>query len=571
MKLWIDGLPVNTEPGQSLLDGVRLLGLDSEQLSLRPLAARIAGETFTLNYIPERLSDAGPDGTVTMRRAMEASGGRVTLLRYTDRRGREVYARTMQFALFLAVRRLWPGAVAKINFTVGDTLNVTVEKEPTFGPRDIPALKAQMEAVVRADIPLIRRRISTQEAIAAFSADGQEDKARLLAWRSVPYFDVYQYEDYMDYFCGEMAPSTGYATVWDLVSDGGTGVQFCFPEPGNPDVPAQYRELPNFTRVFAESERWCALMDCDTVADLNDLVKHGRLGELIRVNEALHERSFSQIADQIVERKARAVLLAGPSSSGKTTSANRLAVQLRVHGKRPVLMSLDDYYIDRDKIAPGPDGKLDLEHIDTIDTQLFRSQLTELLEGRPVNLPRFDFPTGKRAMSDKVLQLGPDSIVIIEGLHGLNPRLLPEHVESNLVFRMYVSALLPLNLDNHNRIPTSYLRLLRRIVRDYETRNASVSHTLSMWDSVRRGEERWIFPYQENADVIFNSSLVYELALLKRHIFPLLDAVPPEDPWYEEVRSLVKVLNYCVAADADEEVPPTSILREFIGGNSFYK
>ena len=246
-------------------------------------------------------------------------------------------------------------------------------------------------------------------------------------------------------------------------------------------------------------------------------------------------------------------------------------MQLRVHGKRPVLMSLDDYYIDRDKIAPGPDGKLDLEHIDTIDTQLFRRQLTELLEGRPVNLPRFDFPTGKRVMSDKVLQLGPDSIVIIEGLHGLNPRLLPEHVESNLVFRMYVSALLPLNLDNHNRIPTSYLRLLRRIVRDYETRNASVSHTLSMWDSVRRGEERWIFPYQENADVIFNSSLVYELALLKRHIFPLLDAVPPEDPWYEEVRSLVKVLNYCVAADADEEVPPTSILREFIGGNSFYK
>lgn len=571
MKLWIDGLPVNTEPGQSLLDGVRLLGLDSEQLSLRPLAARIAGETFTLNYIPERLSDAGPDGTVTMRRAMEASGGRVTLLRYTDRRGREVYARTMQFVLFLAVRRLWPGAVAKINFTVGNTLNVTVEKEPAFGPRDVPALKAQMEAVVRADIPLIRRRISTQEAIAAFSAYGQEDKARLLAWRSAPYFDVYQYEDYMDYFYGEMAPSTGYATVWDLVSDGGTGVQFCFPEPGNPDVPARYRELPNFTRVFAESERWCALMDCDTVADLNDLVKHGRLGELIRVNEALHERSFSQIADQIVERKARAVLLAGPSSSGKTTSANRLAVQLRVHGKRPVLMSLDDYYIDRDKIAPGPDGKLDLEHIDTIDTQLFRRQLTELLEGRPVNLPRFDFPTGKRVMSDKVLQLGPDSIVIIEGLHGLNPRLLPEHVESNLVFRMYVSALLPLNLDNHNRIPTSYLRLLRRIVRDYETRNASVSHTLSMWDSVRRGEERWIFPYQENADVIFNSSLVYELALLKRHIFPLLDAVPPEDPWYEEVRSLVKVLNYCVAADADEEVPPTSILREFIGGNSFYK
>lgn len=571
MKIWIDGLPVATEPGQRLLDAVRLLGLDSDRLSQRPLAARIAGETFTLNYIPERDTDAGPHGCVTVRRAMETSGGRITLLRYTDRRGREVYARTMQFVLFLAIRRLWPGAVAKINFTVGNTLNVTVEKEPAFGPQDVPVLKEQMAAVVQADIPLIRRRISTQEAIGAFSADGQEDKARLLAWRSAPYFDVYQYEDYMDYFYGEMAPSTGYVSVWDLVSDGDRGIQLCFPDPQNPDVPALYRELPNFSRVFTESERWCALMDCDTVADVNDLVKQGRLGELIRVNEALHERSFSQIADQIIERQAKAVLLAGPSSSGKTTSANRLAVQLRVHGKRPVLMSLDDYYIDRDKIAPGPDGKLDLEHIDTIDTALFRQQLTELLEGKPVRLPRFDFPSGKRVTTDKVLQLGPDSIVIVEGLHGLNPRLLPEHVDRSLVFRLYVSALFPLNLDNHNRITTSYLRLLRRIVRDHETRNASVSHTLSMWDSVRRGEERWIFPYQENADMIFNSSLVYELALLKRHIFPLLDAVPPEDPWYEEVRSLVKVLNYCVAADGEDEVPPTSILREFIGGNSFYR
>ena len=311
-------------------------------------------------------------------------------------------------------------------------------------------------------------------------------------------------------------------------------------------------------------------MDCETVADLNDLVEQGRLGELIRVNEALHERSFSHIADKIIEQNAQAVLLAGPSSSGKTTSANRLAVQLRVHGKRPILMSLDDYYIDRDKIAPGPDGTLDLEHINTIDTALFREHLSRLLDGETVSLPRFDFNTGKRVPSGHQLTLGPDSVVIIEGLHGLNPALLPDNVDHNLVFRLYVSALLPLNLDNHNRIPTSYLRLLRRIVRDYETRNASVSKTLSMWDSVRRGEERWIFPYQENADVIFNSSLVYELSLLKRHIFPLLDQVPPEDPYYEEVRSIVKVLNFVKESDLDWEVPPTSILREFIGGNSFY-
>lgn len=571
MNLWIDGQLTSVAPGESLLDAVRRLGLDHEELSRRPLAARIAGETFTLNYIPQRLCDTGADGTGPMRRAMEASGGRVTLLRYADSRGKQVYTRTVQFILFLAVRQLYPGATAKMNFTVGDTLNVTVEKEPPFTPADVPALKRQVTGIIAADIPLHRRRITTQEAIDTFTADGQEDKARLLSWRSVPHFDVYSYEDYMDYFYGEMAPSTGYVSVWDMVSDGGSGFQFCFPQPDAPDRVSVYRQLPNFSAVFAESERWCALMDCDTVADLNELVRQGRLGELIRVNEALHERSFSQIADRILERRAKAVLLAGPSSSGKTTSANRLAVQLRVHGKRPILMSLDDYYVDRDKIEPEPDGTLDLEHIRTIDTDLFRTHLTALLDGEPVNLPRFDFPTGKRVKTDKILKLGPDSIVIIEGLHGLNPVLLPEHVEKNLVFRMYVSALLPLNLDNHNRIPTSYLRLLRRIVRDYETRGASVGHTLSMWDSVRRGEARWIFPYQEHADVIFNSSLLYELSVLKKHIFPLLDAVTPADPYYEEVRSIVKVLNYVQEADADDEIPPTSLLREFIGGNSFYR
>lgn len=570
MKLWIDHLEYDTKPEESLLDAVKALGLDDRRLSRRPLAARLAGDTFTLNYIPQRSTDADANGTATMRRAMEASQGKISLLRYSDARGKRVYCRTVQFILFWAVRQLWPDAVAKMNFTVGNALNVTIEKEPAFTPADVPALKEQVAELIARDIPLQRSRIPTKEAQAIFQADGQEDKARLLSFRNAPDFFVYRYGDYMDYFYGEMAPSTGYVSVWDIVSDQDQGIEFCFPDPNNPDQVSPYREMPNFTAVFRESERWCSLMECETVADLNDLTEQGRLGELIRVNEALHERSFSRIADQIIEQNAQAVLLAGPSSSGKTTSANRLAVQLRVHGKRPILMSLDDYYIDRDKIAPGPDGTLDLEHINTIDTTLFREHLSRLLEGETVSLPRFDFNIGKRVPSGHQLTLSPDSVVIIEGLHGLNPALLPDNVDHNQVFRLYVSALLPLNLDNHNRIPTSYLRLLRRIVRDYETRNASVSKTLSMWDSVRRGEERWIFPYQENADVIFNSSLIYELSLLKRHIFPLLDQVPPEDPYYEEVRSIVKVLNFVKESDLDWEVPPTSILREFIGGNSFY-
>lgn len=565
MELKIDGHIIEAKPGQSLLDLIRVLGLDSDKLSERPLAAKLAGEVFSLNYIPVREREAEPERS-SIRRAMAASNGNVKLLRYGDPAGRDVYARSVQFMLFLALHRMWPTARAKMNCTVGKALYIEV-RDDRFS---VPVLKEELRSLISLNGSILRRRVPLAQAVQHYQEDGQTDKARLLSWRKQDYFDEYVYGDFADYYYGELVPSMGYLQVWDIIPVDG-GFMFLFPDDNAPDSVAQYEEMPHFLQVSTEGERWCELMGCESVADLNALVQNGKIRELIRVNEALHEKRYSQVADMVCDRCAKAVMLAGPSSSGKTTSANRLATQLRVHGKKPVLMSLDDYYIDRDKILPGPDGEVDLEHINTIDTALFRQHLQELLDGSAVELPTFNFKNGKREWHGEMLQLDDNSVVIVEGLHALNPRLLPNSLDARLVFKLYVSPLLPLNLDDHNRIPTSLLRLLRRIVRDYENRGATVEKTMSMWDSVRRGEKKWIFPFQENADVIFNSSTLYELAVLKKHIFPLLLAVQPEEICYDEVRGIVKILNYVLEADVDDEIPPTSLVREFIGGNTFYR
>ncbi len=566
MKLQIDGRTVFARPEETLLQIIGRLGLRTDKLSTDPIVAKIAGRIFTLNYVPVRQKDLETERR-TVRKAMAASGGSIKLIRYNDAAGAAAYAKTAQFAIFLAINQLWPSARAKMSCNVGNGLYFKVSGDSSFS---VDALKQRVSEIIKQDIPLIRKRIMTADAIEYFAAKGENDKARLFSYREMPTLDVYEYNGFADYYYGEMAASTGFLRVWDIL-EAPDGFVFIFPDPQDPDRISAPPELPKLLSVYNEGKDWCELMECETVADLNELVDSGRIRELIRINEALHEKRFSQVADMICRRGSKAVMLAGPSSSGKTTSANRLATQLRVHGKKPILMGLDDYYIDRDKIAPGPDGTVDLEHINTIDCELFAKHLGELLDGKEVELPTFNFKTGHREWKGKKLSLDESSIIIVEGLHGLNPVLLPGKIPENLIFKMYVSPLLPLNLDDHNRIACSYLRLLRRIVRDFKTRNASVAKTLSMWDSVRRGESRWIFPYQENADVIFNSSTLYELAVLKKYVFPLLAAVGPEDEYYDDANSIVKVLNFIHTADVDDEIPPTSLIREFIGGNSFYR
>ena len=566
MQLMIDGTAVQAQAGESLREIIIQNHMDTDELQTRPLAAKIAGEVFTLNYIPVRASDSTPE-SASVRRAMAASKGEIHLLRYSDGSGKKVYTRTACFLVFLAIRKRWPGGTAKISCTMGNSVYISVKNCQGFS---VETLKDQMQQDIREDFPLIRRRVPLQEAIRQYENNNQRDKAELLQWYDSETFDEYYYKDFSDYFFGEMLPSSGYLTVWNIIPAEG-GFILLYPDDLEPNRPTVFKDSPNFFSVFSEGEHWGTLMECETAADLNRKTVSGSIRELIRVNEALHEKRFSQIADMVCQRNARVVMLAGPSSSGKTTSANRLATQLRAHGKKPILMSLDDYYIDRDKILPGPDGKLDLEHINTLDTDLFRSNIADLLAEKETALPTFNFVTGRREWNGRKLKLGNNSVIIVEGIHGLNPQMVPKDVAENEIFKLYVSPLLPLNLDNHNRIPTSYLRLLRRIVRDYETRGSSVQRTISMWESVQRGEKRWIFPFQENADVIFNSSTLYELAVLKKHIFPLLTQITPEDSCFDEVRSIVKILNYIREADVDDEIPPTSIVREFIGGNTFYR
>ena len=497
-------------------------------------------------------------------------GEKSQLLTFRDTEGRLIYERSLRYIFVLAVHQLFPNRRVRVEHSVGDGVYCEVKgSRNSLTIRDVHALERNMQEIVRRNIPFVRTGVSKRDAMAYYENLGQSDKVDLLAYRPYDTFTLYRLDDMMEYFYGVMVPSTGYVDVFALhLSLPGLVLQM--PGYGDGRTLTPMRSIPKVMNAFAQSAKNDIILRCSNTADLNAMVRGGEVRELIRINEAMHDRAITRIADSFMESGARVLLIAGPSSSGKTTFANRLSIALKVLGMRPVALSLDDYYKNRDAAPLDENGEPDFERLDALDVPLFNDHLVRLLQGEPVCTPRFDFKTGKRSSENHLMHVDADQPIIIEGIHGLNDELTAD-VARNLKFKVYVSALTTLNLDDHNRIRTTEVRLLRRIVRDYMTRGTTPEDTMKMWHSVRRGEEAYIFPFQEEADVVFNSSLVYEIALLKKYAYPMLKEIKPESECYTTAGRMLKFLNYFVESDAEDEVPLNSILREFIGGSCFYK
>ncbi|MDO4867486.1 MAG: nucleoside kinase [Clostridia bacterium] len=523
----------------------------------------------------ERLPEGGADALgVSVQGRTESLNARVEeyafarTLTYADEEGRRIYERSLQFIFLTAVHRLYPGERVRIRHSFAQGLYIDLPGMEVTKAL-VSKVKAQMRAIVDADLPIERLSVSTEDAQDYFARTGQTDRLRILGYRKFKHFTLYRIDGLEDYFYGEMAPRTGLIGVFDLRAYG-EGILLQMPDGDNPEKPARFVDLPHLLHTYSEAAQWHAILNCENAADLNDMIVNRRLREFIRVNEALQERKIEQIADQFIASGARLLLIAGPSSSGKTTFSHRMSIALRVHGLRPVKISLDDYYLDRDKIPLEPDGTIDLERIETLDIELLCDHLARLLAGETVDVPEFDFKTGKRCETTHAFSVEQGQPIIIEGIHGLNDRLTAS-VPADMKFKVYISPLTMLNLDDHNRIRTTDARLLRRIVRDNLFRGTAPEDTMAMWASVRRGEEKYIFPFQEKADAMFNSALTYELPIMKKYAYPQLLAVTPESPYYTLARRLVKFLNYIQTADVEDEIPVNSILREFIGGCCFYK
>jgi uridine kinase len=491
---------------------------------------------------------------------------RVTPITMENSDGMRIYRRSLTFLLVVAVHELFPGTRLFVDhsFTFGGYF-CQIEGRDPFTPQELDRLEQRMMEIVESDEPIIKKQIPLEEAQAMFGALGHGDRLRLLKYRHKDYLTVYKLRDVPDYFYGYMVPSSGYLR-WFQLKHYPPGFILRFPRRHWPTSLQPFQDYPKLIAVFREYGEWMGIMDVRDVGRLNEAFESGRVRQLILVAEALHEQRIAQIAQQIVSRHDGAclVLIAGPSCSGKTTFSKRLAVHLMAHGIRPKRLGLDDYFVNRDQTPRDERGEFDFEALEALDLDLLNSQLADLLSGHEVTLPRFNFRAGLREPGETI-QLSGDHVLLVEGIHGLNPRLVTQ-VSQECIFRIYVSALTQLNIDMHNRVPTTDTRLIRRIVRDATYRGYSAKETITRWESVRRGEKLYIFPHQEHADVMFNSALVYELAVLKPFAAPLLREVDPWTTEYNEARRLLAFLEWFFPCSSDM-VPDNSILREFIGAS----
>jgi uridine kinase len=551
-----------------------------EQMTIRVLEENQtypAGTTY--REIAEKLQDqSGPrimlanvDGKLCELFKEAEDGKQVSFLTMADKAGHDTYVRSLLLLMLKALYHV-VGDKSKIervgvHFIVSDGCYCTMKGTARPDQQFLDEVKADMERMVREALPITKHSIPTQRAVEKFRDYRMYDKEQLFRFRRSSRVNLYNLAGFEDYFYGYMLPDTSYLTCFDL-KPFQDGFVLMYPTAEEPDRLPPFSPEMKIYQVQKESMEWGAKLGIPTVGALNNYIVHHRLKDLIMIQEAYHEKKIAQIAEQIAENpQKKIVLIAGPSSSGKTTFSHRLSTQLSVYGLKPHPIPVDDYFVEREKTPRDADGEYNFECIEAIDTEQFNHDMNALLAGETVELPDFNFKTGHREYKGKYKTLGKDDILVIEGIHCLNEKLthsLPRESK----FKIYISALTQLNVDEHNRIPTTDGRLLRRIVRDARTRGADAKRTIGMWSSVRRGEENYIFPYQEEADVMFNSALIYELAVLKLYAEPLLFSIEPGEPEYQEAKRLLKFLEYFLPIPADD-IPNNSLIREFIGGGCF--
>lgn len=488
--------------------------------------------------------------------------------------GHRVYVRSLCFVLYKAVTDVFPGSKLFIEHPISNGYYCNFKKRSSepFVKEDIDKIRERMAEIIKLDMPFRRFEATNEEALRVFSERGFADKVKLLETSGQIYTDYYMLGDTVDYFYGPLVPSAGYLNVWGVEFYHG-GILLRVPDHNNPSQLAPMMEQPKTFDMFAEKVRWDIIMRLSNVGDVNKAVLRGHASELIQVSEALQEKKIVQIAEEIDKRfrqkenPIRIVLITGPSSSGKTTFCKRLSIQLLACGLRPLSFSTDDYFVNRVDTPLLPDGSYDFDNVKAVDCELLDEHLSRLLAGERVEIPEYNFVTGKREYNGKRLKLQNDSVLIIEGIHALNP-ILTERINESMKFKIFVSALTSISLDDHNWIPTQDNRLLRRIIRDYNKGAFTAQQTIAQWKNVCDAEERWILPFQEAADVMFNSALNIEFAVLRTHAEIILASVPKNCPEYSEAHRLLKFIHYFIPV-SDKEIPPTSIMREFVGGSSF--